>query len=148
MSMTGLIDFELQLMRIYPDVWTKPFWDAAREHRLVAQRCTSCGTFRMPPTAICWNCHSREMEYADLPGTGTVYTFTVARHALIPEVRAALPYVIATIALDGAPGARLISNVIGVDPDAVRIGMPVEVVFDDISPEQTMPRFRPAPEKG
>lgn len=140
--MAGLIDFEPSLMRTYPDVWTKPFWDAAREHRLVACQCVACGTFRMPPTAFCWKCRSRETRYVDLPGTGEIYTFTIARHALVPEARAALPYVVATIALDGAPGARLISNVIGVDPEAVDIGMKVEVVFDDISPEQTIPRFR------
>jgi uncharacterized OB-fold protein len=141
--MSGLIAFDPQLMGIYPDVWTKPFWDAARERRLVAARCTACGKFRMPPTAICWNCHSREMEYAELPGTGLVYTFTITRHALVPETRAALPYVVATIALDGAPGARLISNVIGVEPEAVKIDMPVEVVFDAVTPELVIPRFRP-----
>lgn len=140
--MSGLIDFSPDLMRTYPDVWTKPFWDAARQHRLVCARCTACGTFRMPPTAICWKCRSREMDYPQLPGTGTVYTFTIARHALVRETRDALPYVVATIALDGAQGARLISNVVGCDPEMVEIGMPVEVVFDDISPDQTIPRFR------
>jgi uncharacterized OB-fold protein len=137
------LEFEAALTGIFPDQWTRPFWEAAREHRLVACRCTACGTFRMPPTAFCWNCRSRSAEWVDLPGTGSVYTFTVARHPLTPAVRAAVPYVIAVVTLDGAGGARLISNVVGVTPAQVKIDMPVTVVFDDISDRVSLPRFRP-----
>jgi uncharacterized OB-fold protein len=137
------IDFDPSLSRISPDEWTRPFWDAAREHRLVAARCGECGAFRMPPTALCWRCRSRAIEWVDLPGTGTVYTFTVARHPLTPEARHAVPYVIAVVALDSAEGARLITNVVGIAPEEVAIDMAVEVVFDDVTEDTTVPRFRP-----
>lgn len=136
--------FAPELAATFPDAWTSPFWDAAREHRLVAPRCGACGTFRLPPTAFCWKCRSQDTEWVDLPGRGTVYTFTVARHALTPAAQDATPYVVAVIALEGAGGARLISNVVGVPCEEVTIGMPVEVVFDDVTPTSTIPRFRPA----
>jgi uncharacterized OB-fold protein len=137
------LDFEPSLTAIFPDQWTRPFWDAAHEHRLVACRCADCHTFRMPPTAMCWRCRSRAVEWVDLPGTGSVYTFTVARHALTPAAQAAVPYVIAVVALDGAGGARLITNLVGVEPADVTIDMPVTVVFDDVSDTVSVPRFRP-----
>jgi uncharacterized protein len=139
------IAFGPELAQVSPDAWTQHFWDAAREHRLVAPRCAVCGKFRMPPTAFCWNCRSRETEWVELPGTGTVYTFTVARHALTAAAREAVPYVIAVISLDDAGGARLISNVVGVAPEEVVIGLPVEVAYDDVSDQLTVPRFRPRP---
>jgi uncharacterized OB-fold protein len=138
------LEFDASLTRIYPDQWTRPFWDAARQHQLVACRCADCGTFRMPPSALCWRCRSRSAEWVDLPGTGSVYTFTVARHALTPGARAAIPYIIAVVTLDGAGGTRLISNVVGAAPEEVTVGLPVAVVFDDISENVSVPRFRPA----
>jgi uncharacterized protein len=137
------LDFADEITRVYPDAWTRHFWDAAREHRLVVARCKVCGADRMPPTPFCWQCRSQDTEWVELPGTGTVYTFTIARHALTPATENALPYVIAVIALDGTEGARLISNVVGITPDDVAIGMPVEVVYDDVSPDVTIPRFQP-----
>jgi uncharacterized OB-fold protein len=137
------LDFAPEITTIYPDAYTKHFWDAAREHRLVVARCAACGVFRMPPTPFCWRCRSQETEWVELPGTGTVYTFTIARHALTPATKDAVPYVVAVIALDGAEDARLISNVVGIAPEDVAIDLPVEVVYDDVSAEVTIPRFQP-----
>jgi hypothetical protein len=97
----------------------------------------------MPPTAFCHVCRSQELTWVELPGTGAVYTFTIVRHPVIPEVRASVPYVLAVIELDGAPGARLVANVLEVDPLAVHIGMPVTVAWDDVSDEVTVARFVP-----
>jgi len=135
------------LRHVNPDVWTKAFWDSARESRLIACKCADCGAFRMPPTAFCWNCRSREIEWVTLPGTGTVYTFTIVRHPMTPAARHAIPYVVAVISLDGAAGTRLISNVVGAALEDVHIDMKVEVIFDRVSPELTVPRFRPATEE-
>ena len=57
----------------HADPTTQPFWDAAKEDRLVAPRCTTCGTFRLPPAPMCWVCQAHEVEWVELPGTGTVY---------------------------------------------------------------------------
>ena len=132
------------LKHVHPDVWTRLFWDSARENRLVACRCADCATFRMPPTPFCWKCRSREIAWVTLPGTGSVYTFTISRHPMAAAVRDAIPYLLAVVSLDGAPGTRLISNIVGTAPENVRIDMQVEVIFDRVSPELTVPRFRPA----
>jgi uncharacterized OB-fold protein len=125
-----------------PDSWTLPFWTAARGHRLVAPRCTHCQTFRFPPGPFCYVCQHQDVELVELPGTGTVYTFTIARQAVVPELRNHVPYVIAVIEPDGAPGIRMIANIVESDPEAVAIGSKAAVVWDDASDEVTIPRFR------
>ena len=137
------LPFGEELTTLHPDTWSAPFWVAAREHRLVAQQCADCGAFRMPPSAFCWRCRSQNVVWPDLPGTGTIFTFTISRHALTPAAADCVPYVIAVIELDGAPGIRLISNIVGVDVDSVEIGQRVDVVWDDVSAEVTIPRFIP-----
>jgi len=132
------------LARLNPDPWTAPFWQAAREHRMVAPRCRACGAFRMPPTPFCWKCRKQDVDWVELSGRGTVYTFNVTRQALLPFLRPAVPYVVAVVELEGAPGVRLISNVIDVDPSLVRIGMPVRVAWDDVDDDVTIPRFVPS----
>jgi hypothetical protein len=131
------------LARLAPDAWTEPFWRAAREHRLVAPRCRACGAFRMPPGPYCWRCRTQPVDWVELSGRGTVYTCSVTRQALVPFLREAVPYVVAVVELEGAPGVRLVGNVLDVDPAEVRIGMPVRVAWDDIDEATTIPRFVP-----
>jgi len=139
--------FPTILAETHADQWTQPFWDAARADRLSVPRCTTCGTFRLPPSAYCFNCQQRGIDYVELPGTGTIYSFTVVRHPLHPDLAGACPYVSAVVELDGTQGAgaRMLVNVIDCDPDAVRIGDRVEIVFEHINDEMSTPRFRPVP---
>jgi uncharacterized OB-fold protein len=137
--------------RFFPDdmptpaasVDTLPWWQAAAQHRLVVQECASCGATRHPPRPICARCHDGASTWRELPGTGAVYTFTRVHQAFIPSLAERLPYVVAAIDLDDSGGARLISNLVDVDPELVRVGTPVEVVWDDRGPELALPRFRP-----
>ncbi len=131
------------LAELSPDTWTAPFWESAHEHRLVAPRCTKCGTFRMPPSPFCWKCRSQDVDWVELSGRGTVFTFSVARHPFIPLLADAVPYVIAVVELEDAAGVRLVANLIDIDPEEVRIGMPVSVAWDDIDANTTIPRFAP-----
>jgi uncharacterized protein len=119
---------------------TLPWWQAAAEHRLVVQRCDTCGRHRHPPSPVCPHCHSWASSFVDHPGTGTIYTFTRVHQPFLPDL--ALPYVIAVIDLDGLDGIRLVTNVVDADPDDVHIGAPVEVVFEDMGPELALPRAR------
>lgn len=137
--------FPTILAETHADPMTQPFWDAAKEDRLSVPKCTSCGTFRLPPSPFCFNCQSRGFEYADLPGTGTIYSFTVVRHPLHPDLADACPYVSGVVELDGTQGAgaRMLVNIIDCDPDAVRIGDRVEIVFEHVNEEMSTPRFRP-----
>ena len=86
--MTDLIKgtFPAMMKDPYADALTQPFWDAAAEGRLTAPRCTVCGTFVLPPQPFCFVCQSQAFEWVDLPGTGTIYTFTVVRHPLAPQL--------------------------------------------------------------
>jgi uncharacterized OB-fold protein len=74
-------------------------------------------------------------------GRGTVYSFTVTHQNQTPGFRDEVPYVLAIVELEEGP--RLMTNIVGCAPDAVRIGMPVEVVFDDVTADVTLPKFRP-----
>jgi hypothetical protein len=129
----------------YADESTQPFWDAALEGRLVAPRCTNCGTFVLPPAPFCYECQHQAFEWVDLPGTGTIYSFTVVRHPLAPHLSEVVPYVSGVIDLDGTQGAgaRMIANIVDCDPEAVRIGDAVRIAFEKVSDTYAVPRFRP-----
>jgi uncharacterized protein len=128
-----------------PDRDTQPFWDACKRHELRAQSCSACGRFRWPPRTFCPACYSSEYTWARLSGRGTVRTFSVVHHVSAPAFKGDAPYVIAVIALEGTAGrVQLLSNVIDCPWEQVQVGLQVEVVFDDLSPEATLPKFRPA----
>ena len=123
------------------DATTLPFWRAAAEHRLVVQRCMGCGHVRLPPAPVCPECRCADADWKQLSGRGEVYTYTVVHRPIAAGQQ--LPYVIAVIALEGAGGVRMISNVVGASPEELAIGLPVELVWEDMSTELAMPRFRP-----
>jgi uncharacterized OB-fold protein len=129
------------LVHIVVDRWTEPFWAAAGEDRLTCAQCGNCSRFRMPPSPFCPYCRSQQLDWRSLPGTGTVYSFTVVERAVLPGSEDNIPYVAAVIALDGAEPARLISNIVDSDVDAIRIGARVRVVFDHLPDGQSVPRF-------
>ena len=137
--------FPTILFETHADASTQPFWDAAKLDKLVAPKCTKCGTFRLPPSPFCFNCQTRDVQWTELPGTGTIHSFTVVRHPLHPGLAECCPYVSGTVELDGTQGAgaRVLVNIIDVDPDAVRIGDRVEIVFEHVNDEMSTPRFRP-----
>jgi hypothetical protein len=119
-----------------------PFWEAARRHELVAQRCLDCGTFRFPAREVCSHCLSRRADWQRVSGKGRVFTLAVMHQANHPWFAARAPYAVTVIELD--EGARMLSAVVGREPHAIAIGMPVQVSFDDVTPEISLPVFRPA----
>ncbi len=119
----------------------EPFWASVRAHELRIQRCDSCGAFRFIPTELC-QCGSLDATWTPVAGTGEVYTYTVVHRAPTPAYQADAPYVIAHVTL--AEGPRLIANLVGCDPSTVRIGMPVRLTYEDVTPELTLYRFVPA----
>lgn len=123
------------------DRWTAPFWAAANEGHLTACRCGACRAFRMPPTPFCPDCLSQDVEWPELSGMGTLFSFTVVRRAISPEMEGHLPYVPALIDLDGAPGARLMANVVGCPLSALAIGARVKVRFRSRADGVAIPEF-------
>lgn len=137
-----------EIAQLNPNSWTAPFWRAAAERRLCIPRCPSCGAIRMPPGPCCWRCHgTAALDWFEVPGTGRVHTFTVTRRAFHRALADYVPYVLAVIELDDADGARLVSNVVDMDPDEVQVGLRVEVVWDRAG-EAVVPRFRPRADQG
>lgn len=132
------------LVGVTADVFTQPFWDAAAEHRLVVPRCTSCGAFRFPPSAFCWNCQAQGVDWVEQPGRGTVYSFTVVRHPLLPSLADTVPYVPAVVELPDTGGCRVVGAMTGVALEDVHIGMAVELVWRDVREGTTVPTWRPA----
>jgi uncharacterized OB-fold protein len=125
-----------------PTALTEGFWRAAREHRLVAQRCRRCEHWRHYPQLRCPLCHSAEWRWEQLRGRGVVHSFTVTHQPFHPAWAARVPYVIATIELDES--VRMVSD-LDEAADAVAIGAPVEVFFERVTDEVTLPRFRLSP---
>ena len=115
-------------------------WEALARHELYFQRCRDCGKKRFYPRAVCPSCLSSATEWVRASGRGTVYSFTVTHQNQAPGFREELPYVLAIVELE--EGVRMMTNVVGCAPDRVRIGMAVEVVFEDVTAEITLPKFR------
>ncbi len=122
-----------------PTPVSAPYWQAAREGRLVVQRCDACGHLQLYPRSLCTRCSGERLGWQDASGRGRVKSFTVIRRAVSAAYEPDVPYVVALIALDEGP--TLMSNVVGCPPEAVRIGAPVRVRFDAWTPEVTIPVF-------
>ncbi|WP_181784229.1 Zn-ribbon domain-containing OB-fold protein [Pseudonocardia pini] len=128
-------------VHITTNPYTEPFWEAARQDRLVAPKCGDCGTFRLPPTPFCPNCQSKDVDWTELSGAAEVFSFSVVHgYPGIPDIT----LVAAVLDLPDAPGARLIGNIVDVDPATVAIGDRVQVFFSPIADGWKLPLFRPA----
>ena len=115
------------------------YWEAAQRHQLAVQCCGECGALRHYPQERCPDCLSATHHWAPLSGRGTIYTYVVSHAAFHPFFEDRLPYVVATIDLD--EGVRVMSD-LDEAPDQIRIGAAVEVFFERLDDEITLPRFR------
>lgn len=123
---------------------TAPFWQASKEGRLVMQRCRACGELTWCPRPSCVECGGEDLEWDQLSGRGTVYSFTVIRQLAGRGARAFekdIPYVIAWVDLEEGP--RYYTNIVDCPVDDVAIGMEVEVVFEPVSDDISLPKFKP-----
>lgn len=124
-----------------PSEDSHPFWAAAKKHELFLQRCGTCGAFRFPPAPVCPECTALGGEWTKLNGRGKIFSFVVFHRAFHKSFEKDVPYAVALVEL--AEGPRLVSNIVGVAPDQIRCDMPVEAVFEDVTPECTLPKFKP-----
>ena len=133
-----------QYAKPLPDITalTQPFWDGTKAHQLRIQRCDDCGTFRFIPREVCPQCASVNATWTPVSGKGTLYTYSIVYRAPNPAFQADVPYVVAQVLL--AEGPRIMSHLVGCPLDQVRVGMPVEVFFEDVTPQVTLYKFRPA----
>lgn len=120
---------------------TRGYWEALRSHRLVVQRCLECRTYRHHPRPMCPSCHSLAFEWAPVSGRGTVYSYAIVTQPLHPYWADRTPYSVVLVELE--EGIRIVSNLVGCPNESIRIGMPVTVVFEDVSDEISLPMFEP-----
>ena len=118
---------------------TQFFWDGVKEHRLLIQRCAACGTLRHPPRPMCPHCRALEWDTFEASGRGTVFSFVIPHHPPLPGFEE--PYVVALVDLE--EGTRLVTNVVGVAPEAVTVGMKVCVQYGDFDGGIVLPLFAP-----
>ena len=120
---------------------TAPFWDAAAQGRLVAQYCLGCERLRHYPRPMCPHCHGTESGWRELSGRGEIYSYTVAHQAFHPYWADRVPYVVATLELE--EGIRMVSELPTLSPERAEIGLAVEVGFEPLGEDLTLPVFRP-----
>ena len=116
------------------------FYQYCKLHELRFQRCTDCGAWRHLPRPMCGECGSFNYEWAPSAGKGKVYSWITVVQPMVPAFNDAVPYTVPLVDLD--EGVRMVAIIQDVAPEAMQLGMSVEVVFEDVTPEITLPRFR------
>jgi uncharacterized OB-fold protein len=124
-----------------PTSFTRPFWEGTKQGKLMLQRCRACGTRQYYPRPVCLRCISRDLEWTEASGQGTVYSYTVTQ--LPPEgFEGREPYVL--VSVDLPEGARVLGTLLGVAPAEVRIGMPVRATYERLTDDITLLQFAAA----
>ena len=126
-----------------PPEEAEPFFAALKEGRLVIQRCVACAKLWHPPKAMCSACQGTAFDWQPMSGEGRVYSYVVTRQAVHPAFVDHTP--MATVEVELAEGPRLVSNLLDVRPDDVEIGLPVQVVFEEVGNGVVLPLFRRIP---
>lgn len=126
-----------------PTPETQEFWDSVKRHQMALQQCQACNDFYFYPRPFCPKCHSRDVQWVPVSGRGRLETYVI-NHRPAPGFEGDAPYVIAIVTLDEGP--RLMTNLIDVEPtpEALPADLPLEVVYDDVTDEITLTKFRPA----
>ncbi len=124
-----------------PDETSQPFFAGAREQRLMIQRCSACGGVMWPVKTRCIHCLSAHPDWIQASGQATLYSFVLMHQVYHPGFAGEVPYNIAEV--DLAEGLRIITNIVDCPNDQLRIGMPLQVTFENLTDEITLPKFRP-----
>jgi uncharacterized OB-fold protein len=126
-----------------PDDETQPFWDAAREGKLLIKRCADCGRAHFYPRPFCPFCWSAAVSWEAASGQAALYTWSVVHHNDLPPFSERIPYVAAVV--DLAEGPRMMTNVVDCDPDRLEVGMRLHVAYRELADDVTVPVFTPVP---
>jgi uncharacterized OB-fold protein len=120
----------------------RQYWEYCQKHELRMQQCDNCGYIRFPPGILCPQCHSMDASWVKLSGRGKIFSFVVYRVAYHPSYADDIPYAVAVIQL--AEGPRMESNITGIKVEDIKVDLPVEVYFDDVTAGVSLPKFKPA----
>ena len=135
-------EYNKPLPRPLNPAFTRPFWDAAKRHELVMPRCKTCDHLFFYPRSECPRCLSSDLEWVPVSGQARLHSFTIVHQPANPAFRDDVPYIYAVVQL--LEGPRMVSNLVECEHDAVEVDMPLVAVFDDVTPEWTLVKFKPA----
>ena len=124
-----------------PTKETKPYWDGCKKHELHIQKCAACGHHQFYPRLYCTACMNDKVEWVKASGRAKVLSFTIVYRPVTQAFAGDVPYVVALVTLDEGP--QMMTNIVGCPPEQVKIGMPVQVTFEDWTEEISVPKFRP-----
>lgn len=124
---------------LYPE--EKPFWEAAKAHQLKLQCCKDCGKVFFPIGPTCPSCLSSEFEWQTMSGKGVVDNFIIFHKGWTPYLQTKVPYAVVQVKI--AEGPRLTTNMFGIAPHNIKIGMAVEATYEDVTNEVTLLQFQP-----
>ncbi len=130
--------------RPVPDFDAQEFWDGCNRDELLMQRCADCSRFRWLPRPMCPYCNSLRHEWITMSGKGTVYSWTIITHPVHPAAVEKVPYNVTQVQLDEDPTLVMVTNLVNVQNDDIRMGMPVQVVFEEHEPGVKLAKFQPA----
>jgi len=122
-----------------PSAVSAPFWAALRRREFVLQRCSACGSYNHPPKITCPRCHSQKLEWTPVARTGAVYSYTIVHRPPLPAFKNDVPYAVGLVDIDGT-NVRLLSSLV-MPPAEAKVGLPVQLMFDDVAPNFTLFRF-------
>lgn len=125
--------------------WSKPFWEAAKRHRLMIQTCNDCGLKIFYPRKYCPDCWSANLGWFEASGRGRVFSYSITMAGVEERFAEDLPFVLALVDLE--EGIRMMTNIVECKPDEVSIGMDVKVTFRDVTDEFSLPMFKLNPKK-
>jgi uncharacterized OB-fold protein len=122
----------------------KPYWDSADKHELSIQKCDSCHKYQHPPGPACSKCGSPELSWDSFGNEvyGTIYSYIISYRPFLPGFQDDLPTVIAQVELEGKPEIKITGNVLNCNPDEVKIGMDVQMFWQDINEERAIPQWK------
>ena len=126
-----------------PDIDTQGYWDGCKRHELLIQKCPDCGMYTFPPIPMCPTCNSMNRKWAKVSGRGRIYSWFIVYHATHPDFVDEVPYAVIVVELDEQKDLRIPSNLVECTVEDIYPGMPVEVVFEDVTEEISLPKFRP-----
>jgi len=128
-----------------PDIkpWTRPFWDGTQQGKLLVQKCTDCNVNIFSPKRYCPECWSEHLVWFEASGKAQVFSYTITYSGVEPFFENDLPLILAWVDLE-EPGVRMLTNIVDCDPEDVEIGMDLQVTFEAVTPDVTLPKFKPA----
>jgi uncharacterized OB-fold protein len=133
-------DYKKPLPVIQP--WTEAFWEATKQHKLLIQKCMDCEAKIFYPRKFCPECWSSDLGWTEASGKAKVFSYSITITGVEEKFADDVPFVLAWVDLE--EDVRMLTNIVGCEPEEVKIGMDVEVVFEDVTPEISLPKFKPS----